>query len=249
MGLFSWSRSSTGLWLASSTAFASMHPLYVDRMKDYTNDTSTWRIVGMSLPLYLAATSTAYWISSHGNFRSALIRSTLFLFIALYGGPAVDWFVRVSAYDTCDLMRFDSALLVHLLNSGWNLHLCRILFGDLKRNEKIKEDCKKGQTLQELWKRLLPPCIKLCSIYKHFALLLWFKYATGTTESHQCMNQHPTTPASPLVGPGYKVIAHAESLTGYISVVELPMGKGNIRVMRCDHSIIGGGCILTSRRD
>ncbi|KAI8911458.1 S-adenosyl-L-methionine-dependent methyltransferase [Gorgonomyces haynaldii] len=40
---------------------------------------------------------------------------------------------------------------------------------------------------------------------------------------------------------GMQLIAHAESNTGFISIVNVPSDHGLFRVMRCDHSIIGGG--------
>jgi hypothetical protein len=41
-----------------------------------------------------------------------------------------------------------------------------------------------------------------------------------------------------LVGSGYRVLARQESVTGYISVLE--NAEQRFRVMRCDHSLLGG---------
>lgn len=42
---------------------------------------------------------------------------------------------------------------------------------------------------------------------------------------------------------GYKIIARKESTTGFLSVSELPTKYGPIRILRCDHSILGGGYV------
>ncbi|KAJ3324960.1 hypothetical protein HDV06_005548 [Boothiomyces sp. JEL0866] len=38
----------------------------------------------------------------------------------------------------------------------------------------------------------------------------------------------------------YTVLEHAESNTGFVSVIDIPSEYGPIRIMRCDHTILGG---------
>ncbi len=72
-------------------------------------------------------------------------------------------------------------------------------------------------------------------------LLLWAVPALLHTA---LLNTHvPTEMAlarlnSGLASAGYVVLDRAESITGYVSVVESP--KEGYRVMRCDHSLLGG---------
>ena len=72
-------------------------------------------------------------------------------------------------------------------------------------------------------------------------LLLWTVPALLHTA---LLNTHvPTSMAlarlnSGLAPAGYVVLDRAESITGYVSVVESP--KEGYRVMRCDHSLLGG---------
>lgn len=47
---------------------------------------------------------------------------------------------------------------------------------------------------------------------------------------------------STLATQGYELLARQESLTGYISVLQST--EGNFRLMRCDHSILGGEWVM-----
>ena len=50
-----------------------------------------------------------------------------------------------------------------------------------------------------------------------------------------------------MVKDGWALLARQESLTGYISIVESP--KQGFRVMRCDHSLLGGEWLAQSNRN
>ncbi|KAJ3274807.1 hypothetical protein HDV01_002011 [Terramyces sp. JEL0728] len=52
----------------------------------------------------------------------------------------------------------------------------------------------------------------------------------------QCTINSPAKPG----GSNIRILEHAESLIGYVSVVDTPSEYGPIRLMRCDHSILGG---------
>ncbi|KAL2129270.1 hypothetical protein VTI74DRAFT_7993 [Chaetomium olivicolor] len=84
----------------------------------------------------------------------------------------------------------------------------------------------------------------LAGSYALFApskLLLWAVPALLHTA---VLNTHVATPMalarlnSGLESAGYVVLDRAESVTGYVSVIDSP--KEGYRVMRCDHSLLGG---------
>nr|KAJ3421613.1 hypothetical protein HK105_002935 [Polyrhizophydium stewartii] len=50
----------------------------------------------------------------------------------------------------------------------------------------------------------------------------------------------PVVAALPSVLADFHLRAHEESVTGYVAVVDAPTEYGPIRLMRCDHSILGG---------
>ncbi|KAL2914314.1 hypothetical protein HK105_206086 [Polyrhizophydium stewartii] len=55
----------------------------------------------------------------------------------------------------------------------------------------------------------------------------------------QCTAWRPEAPQSSVLA-DFHLRAHEESVTGYVAVVDAPTEYGPIRLMRCDHSILGG---------
>jgi hypothetical protein len=50
-----------------------------------------------------------------------------------------------------------------------------------------------------------------------------------------------------MIRDGWALIDRQESLTGYISIIESP--EKGFRVMRCDHSLLGGEWLANTKRN
>lgn len=90
--------------------------------------------------------------------------------------------------------------------------------------------------------------VELAAVYVALAPSKLLLYALPALLHTAFFNPHVQTSwatqslRSTLATQGYKLLARQESLTGYISVLQSI--EGNFRLMRCDHSILGGEWVM-----
>ena len=95
--------------------------------------------------------------------------------------------------------------------------------------------------------------ILLAALYSTFApskLLIFSIPAivhTAFFNIHVPSNYMTTSLNSTLINRGWSILERHESLTGYISILE--SAKQGFRVMRCDHSLLGGEWLATATRN
>lgn len=88
---------------------------------------------------------------------------------------------------------------------------------------------------------LLLSSIKSIPSRKLIPLLLLALFSTHIYRDGFGINQAAYSSSSVFeFAPGYKVVARAESNTGFVAVVQSKSEYGDLLVMRCDHSILGG---------
>jgi hypothetical protein len=157
---------------------------------------------------------------------------------------AVTLFPLVAVSTACVATGLDGADLSAL--PGWVADAAPGLgsYGFFKAAEKVLGGLVEGYVGRTVVNTRLGMEVVLGAAYALFApskLLVWAVPALLHTA---LLNTHvPTSLAlarlnSGLAPEGYVVLDRAESVTGYVSVVDSP--KEGYRVMRCDHSLLGG---------
>jgi hypothetical protein len=95
--------------------------------------------------------------------------------------------------------------------------------------------------------------VQLAALYALVAPSKLLLYAAPALLHTAVFNTHVQSPwatqalNSTLAGQGYKLLARQDSVTGYISVLESV--KDHYRVLRCDHSLLGGEWLTHQKGD
>ncbi|EGF81420.1 hypothetical protein BATDEDRAFT_23830 [Batrachochytrium dendrobatidis JAM81] len=170
-----------------------------------------WSSLISAIPCILSNILVILWILS----RFGILMYTVFMVISIgFKSLIADWILRIFHLNTCHSLSI-AAMSVFVISTA-------ALTGSTQ-----------SVSVTHIWKKGKVAWILMLS---SLVMGLYVNHYSNTIQ--QCADSRLPITSSFL--PDYRVLAHQESNTGYIAVVEAPTEYGPIRLLRCDHSILGG---------